>query len=127
MMNSNKNKGFTIVEVLVVILLISLLAVFMVPRFMEQAKTAKWDLVKPEIAILEQALELFNLHCGRYPTQSEGLQALRIAPPGSTEKWRGPYVKKDVLKDSWGNDFIYVFPGKKNPRKIVPIPSFASA
>jgi len=103
------------VEVLVVILLISLLAVFMVPRFMEQTKTAKWDMVKPKIAILEQDLNLFYLHCDRYPTQSEGLQALRSLPSGLTDKWRGPYGKKDDLKDPWGKDFVYIIPGKNNP------------
>ncbi|MBN1766546.1 MAG: type II secretion system major pseudopilin GspG [Sedimentisphaerales bacterium] len=107
--------GFTIVEVLVVILLISMLAVFMVPRYLERAEMAKGKSAKPKIAILEVNLGMFMTDCGRYPTQSEGLEALQSAPAGLSEKWRGPYGKHDDLLDPWGNQFIYVYPGTKNP------------
>ena len=108
-------RGFTIVELLVVVLLISMLAVFMVPRFLEKAEMAKSKLVKAKIEILENDLSVFWTDCGRYPTQSEGLGALRTVPTGLSEKWRGPYGKKDDLLDPWGKAFLYIIPGKKHP------------
>lgn len=112
------NAGFTIIEVLVVILLISLLAVFMVPRYLEKAEAGKRTAAQAQIAVVEQHLSAFMMDCGRYPSQSEGLEALRNAPPGLAEKWKGPYGKQSDLIDPWGNSFIYIRPGEKNPNSF---------
>ncbi len=113
----NRTRGaFTIIEILVVVMLISLLAVFMVPRFLEKADVAKHMMAKPRIAILEGSLGEFWFDCGRYPTQSEGLKALLKEPPGLSGKWKG-YGKEDDLLDPWGNEFHYLIPGKNNPQK----------
>ena len=114
----NKSNGFTIIEVLVVIMLIGILAVFVVPRYLELAEEAKWNAAKPKIALLEQHLSMFMVNCGRYPTQAEGLDALRTAPAGLSDKWKGPYGKESNLLDPWGNRFEYFKPGQKNPNKF---------
>ena len=108
-------KGFTIVEVLVVILLISILAVFVVPQYLNRVEGAKRKATRSQIALLEQHVNAFLMDCGRYPDQAEGLQALRTAPAGLAGKWRGAYAKESQLIDPWGNAFIYVKPGNKNP------------
>ncbi|MBN2063185.1 MAG: type II secretion system major pseudopilin GspG [Sedimentisphaerales bacterium] len=109
-----KNKGFTIIEILVVIVLISLLAVIMLPRFISQAESARQKLVKPRMALLEQSLTAFWTDCGRFPNQTEGLAALLKEPSGLTGKWKGPYAREDILLDPWGNPFEYIIPGKDN-------------
>ena len=110
-----KKNAFTIIEILVVIIMISLLAVIMLPRFLNQAESARAKLVKPRMAILEQSLTAFWTNCGRYPTQSEGLGALMNEPAGLSGKWAGKYAREDELLDPWGNPFEYVIPGKENP------------
>lgn len=112
-----RKKAFTIIEILVVIVLISLLAVIMLPRFITQAESARYKLVKPRMALLAQDLTAFWTDCNRYPTQSEGLAALLKEPAGLTGKWNGPYAKEDELNDPWGNPFEYVIPGKENPNQ----------
>ena len=111
---ANEQNGFTIVEVLVVILLIGLLAVFVVPPYINRAEKAKHDITKTRIAIIENSLGAFNLDCGRYPTQAEGLGALITAPQGLAGKWKGPYCKESQLKDPWNNPLQYARPGTKN-------------
>jgi general secretion pathway protein G len=100
-------KGFTLIELIVVISIISLLVVFVAPRMFSKLTEAKRDLAVPRMKIVETALENFAINCGRYPEDSEGLEALMTAPEGLSDKWRGPYVKKRQLLDPWGNPFIY--------------------
>jgi len=106
------SRGFTIIEVLVVILLISVLAVFMVPRYLDRVEGAKYKAAKSQIALLEQNLSAYYMDCGSYPAD---LAALRSAPASLTGKWHGPYGKESDFVDPWGNAFKYVFPGTKNP------------
>jgi general secretion pathway protein G len=113
----NKN-GFTIVEVLVVIMLIGLLATIMVPRYLDHAKMAKWNMAKTKIAIVETNLDMFMMNCDRYPTQGEGLEVLQKAPAALTGKWRGPYGKEGDIVDPWGNKFIYIYPGQDHPNSF---------
>ncbi len=110
-----RKNAFTIIEILVVIVLISLLAVIMLPRFIAQAENARYKLVKPRMVLLEQNLTAFWTDCGRFPTQAEGLNSLIKEPAGLTGKWKGPYAREDELLDPWGNPFEYVIPGKENP------------
>jgi general secretion pathway protein G len=114
--NKNKRKAFTLVELLVVVLIITLLAAFVTPRFFSGLGKTKADLTKAKMAIVENALSRFYLDCGRYPDDSEGLEVL-VLPPSDMEdgKWRGPYLKRSDLVDMWDNPYIYVAEGEYNP------------
>ncbi len=111
-------KGFTLIELMVVILIIAMLATFVAPNVMSKLKRAKVDLAKPRMAVIENALKSFEFDCGRLPDESEGgLDALIAAeaPAGLEEKWNGPYLKQSQLLDPWGNPYIYVQEGQYNP------------
>jgi general secretion pathway protein G len=107
-------RAFTLVELLVVIVIISMLAAFVAPNVIKHVGKAKVDLAKPRMAIIEDAVGRFYMDCGRYPTDSEGLEAL-IVNPGNTTAWNGPYIKQSQLLDPWGNLYIYVAEGTVNP------------
>ena len=89
-----KKKGFTLVELLVVIVIISMLAAFVAPNLFRHVLRAKKDLARPKMAIIESALEQFALHCGRFPDDSEGLNALLEPPADLEDKWNGAYLKQ---------------------------------
>lgn len=108
-------KGFTIVELLVVILIISMLAVFVAPKLFKGLGKAKQDIAKAKMANLENAIGRFYIDCGRYPGGTEGLKELIAAPSGVQEKWKGPYLKQSELLDPWDNRYIYVEEGEVNP------------
>lgn len=102
-------KGFTLVEMLVVMVILALLAALVGPRLFPKLGKGKASAAKAQLELLGQGLDHFRLDAGRYPTTQEGLNAL-IANPG-IEKWDGPYLKKDVPKDPWGKPFMYQCPG----------------
>jgi len=110
-----KRKAFTLIELLVVIIIISMLAAFTAPKLFQYVGKSKRDLAKPTLALVEGAIERFALDCGQYPDDSDGLEALIIAPSGLEEKWMGPYLKASQLFDPWGNPIIYVAEGQINP------------
>ena len=110
-----KRKAFTLVELLVVILIISMLAAFVAPRMFRGLGKAKQDIARAKMAIIEDALARFYIDCGRYPDDSEGLDVLLIAPADLEEKWNGRYLKPSDLVDPWGNPYIYVAEGEVNP------------
>ncbi len=110
-----KNKAFTLVELLVVILIISMLAAFVAPRMFKGLGKAKRDIARAKMAIIEDALARFYIDCGRYPDDSEGLEVLIIAPADLEEKWNGRYLKPSELNDPWDNPYIYVADGEYNP------------
>jgi general secretion pathway protein G len=109
------NRGFTLIELMVVIVILGILASLIVPRIMGRPEEARRTKAKVQIQSLETALKLFNLDNGFYPTTEQGLQALVAAPTvGRVPKgWRkGGYLEKSkVPKDPWGNDFVYLCPG----------------
>ena len=112
---NQKRKAFTLIELLVVIIIIAMLAGFVAPKLMQRVGKAKKDLARPKMAIIESALERFGLDCGQYPDDSDGLNALLVAPAGLEEKWTGPYLKPSQLLDPWDNPYIYVAEGQINP------------
>src|SRR5436309_5914176 len=96
--------GFTLVEVLVVMIILAILAAVVVPRVVGRTEDARRARAVTDIESLGTALDLYKADNGEYPTTEEGLQALRVAPP-SAKNWNGPYLKKAVPTDPWGNDY----------------------
>jgi general secretion pathway protein G len=100
-----------------VVVIIGLLAAFVVPNFIGTGEGVKIDLTQAAInGTLTDALNMYRTHMGVYPTTDDGLLAL-VQPPEDDElalKWRGPYIDEDGLKDLWGNDYIYEYPGEYN-------------
>lgn len=103
--------GFTLLEMLVVVIIIGLLAALVWPRLSENLGTSKIKTTMAQISSLDSAVEQFYAEVGRYPTQEEGLAALLKAPAGvDADKWRGPYLRKNELpKDGWNRPFEYAF------------------
>ena len=103
--------GFTLIEIMVVVIIIGVLAAAIIPQFIGTTQDAKVSAAKGHIAVLRSALERFNLHMDRYPTTEEGLQVLVEPPAGDdAKKWRGPYIDQ-LRNDPWGNSYQYVYPG----------------
>jgi general secretion pathway protein G len=118
MKRNKRNDAFTIVELLVVILIISLLTVFVAPKFIGSLGKAKRDIAKAKMRDLEGALDRFYLCCGRFPDESEGVDILASAEgPEDLEegKWTGPYLKPSELIDPWGTQYAYVEEGQITP------------
>jgi general secretion pathway protein G len=115
MIKSKKNnRGFTLIELLVVMIILGLLAALVAPKFFNKVSDSKIKTTKTQIELLGSALDGFYLDVGRYPTTSEGLNALLEKPANVPEnKWKGPYLPKKIIpKDAWGNEFIYKSPGE---------------
>ncbi len=102
--------GFTLLELLVVMVIIGLLAGFVAPRYFAQVGKSQVKIARAQIDALDKALDQFRLDVGRYPTTEEGLQAL-VAAPGGEAGWAGPYLKKGVPADPWGRPYVYQQPG----------------
>lgn len=104
--------GFTLLELLVVILIIGLLTGIVAPRFLSQIGRSETTAAKAQIANFDKAVEAFRIDMGRYPTESEGLKALVTAPTGDA-RWRGPYMKDDIPNDPWGTPYAYRHPSTR--------------
>src|SRR6476660_9306137 len=106
-------RGFTLLELLVVVVIIGLLAGFVAPRYFGQVGKSEISVAKAQIDSLEKALDQFRLDTGHYPTSEQGLKAL-VEKPTNEPKWAGPYLRKDVPLDPWGKAYIYKIPGEKS-------------
>jgi len=106
-----RSSGFTLVEIMVVVVILGILAVLIVPRVLGRTDEAKQAAAKHDIATVMQSLKLYKLDNGRYPTNEQGLQALVTKPTSapSPSNWK-PYLDK-VPKDPWGNPYQYLAPG----------------
>jgi general secretion pathway protein G len=105
-----KMPGFTLLELLVVIVIIGLLAAFVAPRYFSQIGRSKTQIAKVQIEAFAKALEQYRIDTGHYPGAAEGMSAL-YAQPANDPNWQGPYLKKSIPLDPWGNAYIYKSPG----------------
>mgnify|MGYP006309410887 FL=1 len=111
-MNRMKRRGFTLVELMLVVVIIGVLAGVVLPRLVGSTELAKINATKSQLSILETTLYNYQLQVGKFPTTDEGLKAL-VEDPGE-EGWRGPYLKqRKIPKDPWGNPFVYVKEAKR--------------
>ena len=113
-----RSGGFTMMELLIVLVIVGLLAALVGPTLYHQIKPAKQSTARAQIENFATALDSFFINMNRYPTTQEGLEVLRTKPEGD-EKWKGPYLKKEIPKDPWGNPFVYLSPGRNGGYEIV--------
>lgn len=106
-----KQRGFTLLELLVVMVIIGLLAGYVGPRFFSQIGKSEVNTAKAQIDAFEKGVDQYRLDVGRYPSSEQGLQALMTAPGGES-RWQGPYLRKAVPADPWGNPYRYRHPGE---------------
>ena len=112
---ATRQKGFTLVEMLLVLVILATLAAVVVPKFAGRSKQAKVTAAKSQISNLEIAIDLFEVDMGYFPKGGNDLREL-IEEPNSNnvQDWQGPYLKKGIPRDPWGNDYVYNYPGKMN-------------
>ncbi len=109
----NLERGFTLIELLLVLVILATLAAVVVPKFTKRSEQARITAARTDIANLEVALDAFEIDTGRYPTTEEGLGAL-LEQPTDVREWHGPYIKRGVPSDPWGNLYVYRAPGQHN-------------
>lgn len=110
-------RGFTLMELLLVLVIIGLLAALVGPTLYQRIKPAKQAIARAQIDNFSTALDGCYLDIGRYPTTQEGLKILRIKPDGG-DKWKGPYLKKEIPNDPWGTPYVYRSPGRSGGYEI---------
>src|SRR5688572_5329805 len=110
--------GFTLLELLVVIVIIGLLAGYVAPRYFSQVGKSEIQVARAQIESLEKALDQYRLDNRQYPNAEQGLDAL-VTRPANAPHWSGPYLKKAVPNDPWGRAYVYRVPGQKNEFDVV--------
>ncbi|MDD5392215.1 MAG: type II secretion system major pseudopilin GspG [Thiothrix sp.] len=111
---SNKQRGFTLIELMIVLVILGLIMGIVGPQAMKYLGKGKTQSTKVQIENLSAALDMYRLEVGNYPTSADGLKAL-VAAPSNARGWNGPYLKKgEVPKDAWNNDYQYKRPGSNN-------------
>ena len=104
-----KPSGFTLIEIMVVLAILGIMVSIAVPQFAGRTQEARIQAARIQIENLGMALDTLQLDCGRYPTNEEGLEALRQSPPGF-RGWKGPYLRKPIPSDPWKNAYVYLAP-----------------
>ncbi|WP_171556715.1 type II secretion system major pseudopilin GspG [Ramlibacter montanisoli] len=113
------HRGFTLLELLVVMVILGLLAGYVGPKYFAQVGKSETKAgARTQIEALEKSFDMFRLDTGHYPSNEQGLQALVTKPPNEP-KWNGPYLKKAVPLDPWGRAYIYKFPGEHGDYDIL--------
>jgi general secretion pathway protein G len=110
-------QGFTLLELLVVMVIIGLLAAYVAPRYFSQIGKSEATVARAQIEAFEKALDQFRLDVGRFPTTEEGLSALVVKP--AIGKWNGPYLRKAIPDDPWGKPYVYRAPSAKGEYEVM--------
>lgn len=113
------SRGFTLLELLVVIVIIGLLASYVGPKYFAQIGKSEVTVAKAQIEGFGKALDTYRLDMGHYPSTEEGLAALLVRPADNANKWNGPYLNKDVPLDPWGHPYQYRNPGSRGGIDII--------
>ncbi|MEQ1807853.1 MAG: type II secretion system major pseudopilin GspG [Burkholderiaceae bacterium] len=119
------SRGFTLLELLVVMVIIGLLAGIVAPQYFSQLGKSNAKVAKAQIESFGQALDQYRLDIGHYPSAEQGLTALRAAPT-NLPKWAGPYLKRDIPVDPWGNPYQYKAPGQHGEYDLISLGSDAA-
>jgi len=109
-MTRSRHHGFTLLELLVVMVIIGLLAAYVGPKYFSQVGKSEVKTTRTQIVAFEKSLEQYRLDVGRYPTTEQGLAAL-VVKPAQVQRWDGPYLAKAVPLDPWGHAYVYKSPG----------------
>lgn len=117
-LNILNQKGFTLLELLVVMVIIGLLASYVGPKYFSQIGKSEVKTAKAQINSLEKALDTYRIDMGHYPTTEQGLVSL-FMQPSNEAKWQGPYLKKLPPNDPWGRSYIYKSPGEHGDLDII--------
>lgn len=105
-----RNRAFTLIEMLVVVLILAILAALIVPRVVNRTSDAKRAKAASDISTLSSLLQQYRIDNDSFPTTEDGLNALRVQP-SDAQNWRGPYTTKEIPADPWGNEYVYESPG----------------
>lgn len=111
-------KGFTLLELLVVMVIIGLLAAYVGPRYFSQIGKSEIKVARAQMVAFEQAIDQYKLDTGHFPSSEHGLKVLEIKPENE-KRWDGPYLKKKLPLDPWGNAYIYRSPGEHGDYDIL--------
>jgi general secretion pathway protein G len=115
----SRSRGFTLLELLVVIVIIGLLASYVGPKYFAQIGKSEVTVAKAQIEGLAKALDTYRLDMGHYPSTEEGLAALSVRPADNASKWNGPYLNKEAPFDPWGHPYQYRNPGSQGGIDII--------
>ena len=114
----SRSRGFTLLELLVVMVIIGLLVGYVGPRYFSQIGKSEIKAARAQIDALEKSIELYRIDTGHFPTTEQGLAVLFVKP-ANEPKWHGPYLKKEPPVDPWGNPYIYRAPGQRGDFDIL--------
>jgi general secretion pathway protein G len=103
--------GFTLIEILLVVVIIGILAAVAIPKLGGRVGQAKESKAKADVNSIGLALRMYEVDNGNYPSSLQGL----VTQSGGGGTWRGPYLEQGIPKDPWGNDYVYQYPGSRNP------------
>jgi general secretion pathway protein G len=117
-MEKRKENGFSLIELLIVMVILGLLAALVAPKMFGKTEEAKQKAAQAQISFFESGLDTYRLDVGKFPTTEEGLRALRLKPDGA-DKWEGPYLPKQIPPDPWGNPYVYQYPGEHGYYDII--------
>lgn len=113
-----RQRGYTLIEILVVLTIVGMLAALVVPKLFRNLEKSKVSTAKAQISAFETGMDAYRLDVGSYPTTEQGLQALRTRPSG-VENWDGPYLPKEIPMDPWGHAYVYKSPSEHGDYEIV--------